>query len=268
MSEARFLGIDFSGGSAPWRRVCAKPTVWIAALEGFRLADLRPVQKLDGDGDPFENLVALLKRGRYRAAAIDAPFCLPEAHMPAGGHAQLLKDISQLPAADDRPFPRGADLVAYATTHAPLASAKPARLTERQHHATRSTLWNGIRPGAPFAAACLTLIARAQRPVWPWKDAPGMLVETFPAAQLRAWGLPHTNYADPEARPVRAKIVTHLEETKHLLIDTADRKEMLKSSDALDAVLAAFGARAAANRTLKFEKPSNWKIEGAIAIHV
>ncbi len=41
---------------------------------------------------------------------------------------------------------------------------------------------------------------------------------------------------------------------------------MLKSSDALDAVLAAFGARAAANRTLKIEKPPNWKIEGAIAI--
>lgn len=267
MSEARFLGIDFSGGAGPWRRVCAKPTVWIAALEGFRLADLRPVQKLDGDGDPFDNLVDLLKQGRYRAAAIDAPFCLPEAHMPPGGHAQLLKDISQIPAADDRPFPRGADLVAYATTHAPLASAKPSRLTERQHSATRSTLWNGSRPGAPFAAACLTLIARAQRPVWPWKDAPGMLVETFPAAQLRAWGLPHTSYADLEARPVRARIITHLEETKHLLIDAADRKEMLKSSDALDAVLAAFGARAAANRTLKIEKPPNWKIEGAIAIH-
>lgn len=267
MSEARFLGIDFSGGSAPWRPVCARPTVWIAALEGFRLVDLRPVQQLEGDGDPFNNLVELLKGGRYRAAAIDAPFCLPEAHMPAGGHAQLLKDISQLPPADDRPFPRGADLVAYATAHAPLTSAKPSRLTERQHNATRSTLWNGSRPGAPFAAACLTLIARAHRPVWPWKDAPGMLVETFPAAQLRAWGLSPTNYAAPEDRSARAKIVAHLEETKHLLIDTADRKEMLKSSDALDAVLAVFGARAAANRTLKFEKPPNWKIEGAIAIH-
>ena len=92
MSDARFLGIDFSGGAAPWRPVCAKPTVWIAALEGPRLADLRPVQKLDGDSHPFDNLVTLLAEGRYRAAAIDAPFCLPEAHMPPGGHAQLLRD--------------------------------------------------------------------------------------------------------------------------------------------------------------------------------
>ncbi|RYZ15122.1 MAG: DUF429 domain-containing protein [Alphaproteobacteria bacterium] len=268
MSDARFLGIDFSGGAGPWRRVCAKPTVWIAALEGPRLVDLRPVQKLDGDADPFDNLVALLGEGRYRAAAIDAPFCLPEAHMPAGGHAQLLRDIAKLPAADDRPFPRGADLLAYATTHAPLASQKPARLTERQHHATRSTLWNGSRPGAPFAAACLTLLARSQRPIWPWADAPGMLVETFPAAQLKAWGLPNAGYADDEGRTVRAKIVTHLEESKHLMIAPTDRRELLRSADALDAVLAAFGAKAAANRLLKFEKPDNWKTEGAIAIHV
>ena len=33
------------------------------------------------------------------------------------------------------------------------------------------------------------------------------------------------------------------------------------------AVLAAFGARAAANRTLKLLKPDNWKTEGAIAVH-
>lgn len=267
MSDARFLGIDFSGGAGPWRPVCARPTVWIAALEGPRLADLRPVQKLAGDSHPFDNLVALLAEGRYRAAAIDAPFCLPEAHMPPGGHAQLLKDVAQLPQADDRPFPRGADLVAYASIRAPLASAKPTRLTERQHQATRSTLWNGSRPGAPFAAACLTLLARAQRPVWPWKDAHGMLVETFPAAQLKAWGLPNANYADDEGRPARARIVAYLEEHRHLLIAPSDRKEMLRSADALDAVLAAFGARAAANRTLKFEKPPNWRMEGAIAVH-
>lgn len=268
MSDARFLGIDFSGGASPWRPVCSRPTVWIAALEAFRLVDLRPVQKLDGGGHPFDNLVALLREGRYRAAAIDAPFCLPDAHMPPGGHAQLLKDVAQMPPAEDRPFPRGADLVAYAETHAPLASPKPTRLAERQYNATRSTLWNGSRPGAPFAAACLTLLARAQRPVWPWKDAPGMLVEAFPAAQLRVWGLPHTNYADEEGRPVRARILAHLEDKQHLTIDPACRRDLLKSADALDALLAAFGARAAANRTLNLPRPANWKREGAIAVHL
>ena len=267
MSAARFLGIDFSGAAAPWRPRCARPTVWIASLEGPRLTELMPVQELPGAGPPFDRLAALLAEGHYRAAAIDAPFALPERHMPPAGHEQLLKDIARLPAANDRPFPRGATLLAYATRHAPLASSKPARETERQHAATRSALWNGARPGAPFAAACLTLLARAQRPVWPWKDAPGMLVETFPAAQLRAWGLPHTGYADEAARPARTKIVRHLEEARCIIIDPASRKTMLRSADALDAVLATFGARAAANRQLKFQKPPSWQIEGAIAVH-
>lgn len=267
MSEARFLGIDFSGGAGPWRPTCVRPTVWIATLEAFRLADLHPVQQLEGDGPPFERLAALLREGRYRAAAIDAPFSLPERHMPPGGHAQLLADIAGLPPASDRPFPRGAAILAYARTFASIASAKPTRQTERQYNAARSTLWNGARPGAPFTAACLTLIARAKRPVWPWKDAPGMLVEAFPAAQLKAWGLPYTSYSSAEDRPARQAIVGHLERVRHLDIAPAFRRQMLASPDALDSVIAAFAGRAAANRQLRLDKPPTWKIEGAIAVH-
>jgi hypothetical protein len=40
-----------------------------------------------------------------------------------------------------------------------------------------------------------------------------------------------------------------------------------RSMDALDAFIATFAGRAAANRTLKLEKPSSWKTEGAIAVH-
>lgn len=267
MSEARFLGIDFSGGASPWRPVCSRPTVWIASLEGPRLVELLPVQDLPGDGEPFDRLVALLAEGRYRAAAIDAPFALPAQHMPPGGHTELLRDIAALPQADDRPFPHGATLVDYACQRAPLASAKPTRETEKQYAASRSTLWNGVRPGAPFAAACLTLLARAGRPVWPWKDGQGMLVEAFPAAQLRAWGLPHANYSAPEDRNPRAAIIAHLVDKRQVMIDASCRKCMLASADALDAVIAAFAGRAAANRTLARDKPANWKIEGAIAVH-
>ena len=96
-----------------------------------------------------------------------------------------------------------------------------------------------------------------------------MLVETFPRpAQLRAWGLATHGAIPTKTRAaVRAKIVAHLEVTQGVMIDAASRREMLRSADALDAVLATFGARAAANRQLKFQKPPNWKIEGAIAIH-
>lgn len=267
MSEARFLGIDFSGAAAPWRPVCSRPTVWIASIDGPRLVELLPVQRLSGSGGPFDRLATLLREGRFRAAGIDAPFALPERHMPAEGHARLLADVAAMGSAEDRPFPRGATLLEYARRRNPLASAKPARETEHLHGATRSTLWNGPRPGAPFAAACLALLARAKRPIWPWKDAQGMLVEVFPAAQLRAWRLPYANYSGAEDRRTRAVILKHLEEKRQLMIDMAERKQMLASGDALDAVLAAFGARAAANRTLLHQKPSNWRMEGAIAVH-
>jgi hypothetical protein len=46
----RVYGIDFSGGSAPWRPRVAAPTVWIAELavspENLRLVQLQPVQAL------------------------------------------------------------------------------------------------------------------------------------------------------------------------------------------------------------------------------
>jgi hypothetical protein len=269
MSEARFLGIDFSGGSGPWKAACSKPTVWIATLEAFRLTDLRPVQDLPGDEAPFDRLVNLLHEGRFRAAAIDAPFSLPEAHMPAGGHPDLLKRIATMPTADDRPFPRGQAILDLAQgIRAFDTGIKVWRETERTCGAlARSTLWNGARPGAPFTAACLTLLSRAQRPIWPWKDGPGMLVEAFPAAQLRAWELPNANYSEPEERPLRAKIIATLEQRQHLDIAPSFRKTMLASPDALDAVIAAFAGRAAANRQLRHVKPPTWKLEGAIAVH-
>lgn len=238
-------------------------------LDGFRLVDLRPVQKLDPDSAPFDSLVSLLKAGRFRAAGIDAPFSLPDPHVPPGGHAQLLADVGALPPGDDRPFPRAPELLALARGYAPQTGAKPYRATERQWSAAnpRSTLWWKPRGGAPFAAACMTLLHRAERPIWPWKDAPGMLVEAFPAAQLRTWGLPHTNYTDAEAKPVRARILTTIERSQQIDIAPADRKDMLRSPDALDAFIAIFAGRAAANRTLKLEKPPSWKTEGAIAVH-
>lgn len=59
----------------------------------------------------------------------------------------------------------------------------------------RSTLWNGPRGGAPFTVACLTLLHRTGRPIWPWcRDEKNCLVEAFPAAQLRHWKLPFIGY--------------------------------------------------------------------------
>lgn len=200
----------------------------------LRLADLRPVQSLAGDGSPFDRLAAVLRRGDYTAAAIDAPFALPRAAF-AGSHGTLLARVAAIPPAADRPFPRGEALLqAFSMT-----SRKLARATERGWGVNvRSATWNGPRGGAPFAAACLALLARAGRPIWPWAPPqPGLLVEAFPAAQLRAWRLPHQGYGRPDQADTRRRIADGLAE--HVALGRW-RAEIEASPDALDAVVAAF----------------------------
>lgn len=283
MGDSRFLGIDFSGSAEAWRPRRKTPTVWIATLDANRLTDLRPVQALATDRPPFDALVDLLAAGDYRAAGIDAPLCLPARHMPRGGHPRLLAGVLALGPAADRPFPLAADLVAMAAHTAPLITAKPTRTTEDDWRArgvnVRSTLWCGPRGGAAFTAASLTLIARARRPIWPWKDGAGMLVEAFPAAQLRAWGLPHTNYGPPSKpehntpaelaarRQRRADILAAVNRRTGVKVSRSDLETMTQTTDALDAFLAAFGAKAAATGALHLPLPAPWKQEGAIAVH-
>jgi len=238
-------------------------------LEGVRLVELLPVQNLDPGSAPFDSLVSLLRAGQFRAAGIDAPFSLPDPHFPVGGHARLLEEIGALPPASDRPFPLGPKLIELAERYAPKQSAKPRRATERAWSGAtpRSTLWWKPRGGAPFAAACMTLLYRAERPIWPWEDAPGMLAEAFPAAQLLAWDLPHMKYTGADTLSVRATIIAEIQRRHFIEISQADRREMLRTPDALDAFIATFAGRAAANQTLKLEKPPSWKTEGAIAVH-
>lgn len=284
MRESRFLGIDFSGAADAWRPRRKTPSVWIATLESNRLTGLQSVQHLASGRPPFDALVDLLAAGDFRAAGIDAPLSLPARHMPEGGHRQLVADVLALGPAPGRPFPAAADLVAMAARAAPLILKKPTRATEDDWRAqrinVRSTLWDGPRGGAAFTAASLTLLARARCPVWPWKDAPGMLVEAFPAAQLRAWGMDPTNYGPPSKpahkteahlaarRQRRADILAEVTRRAGVKIPRAHHDTMVEITDALDACLAAFGARAAATGALRLPPPPTWKQEGAIAVHV
>lgn len=262
-----YLGIDFSGGTGPWRSRCLRPTVWIATVEGsdsLRLTDVQPVQNLTGVGGPFDRLVALLRSGNFLAAGIDAPFAIPARYLPAGGHRELLDLINRVRPAADRPFASGASLVELAAAIAVLDQKKPYRETEKvwieRGVNTRSTLWNGPRGGAPFTAACLTLLARSERPVWPWKCGPGMLVEAFPAAQLRSWGLPHSGYSKPEQGGVRADILVGL--AKYIHVSELQRISLMESPDALDSVIAAFAAIAAVRRGTLAQYPA----DGLIAV--
>jgi hypothetical protein len=273
-TERLFLGIDFSGAAAPWRATTRRPTVWIAFVieqHGvLRLADLRPVQELSGVRGPFERLVGLLRAGDYAGAAIDAPFSLPRRHLPNGGHKALLAAVDCLPNGEDRPFPMGRDLVGLAERVHSLDCKKPLRRTEQwwaqRQVNVRSTLWNGPRGGAPFAAACLSLLGKIERPCWPWEmRASGLLAEAFPAAQLRAWGLQHSGYSDSSGKSVKSRrdLVGALAE--RIEIGSNFKDAIAVSPDALDAVVAAFAAIAACTQSLPPGAP--FDDEGWIAIH-
>ena len=268
-----YHGIDFSGNHKMWTSGCGRSNVWIATakmqLGVLRLAELRPVQHLPGSAHPFERLVVLLKRDDYCGAAIDAPFSLPARHMPAGGLPTLLRDVERFPT-ENRPFAKGADLVAYAQQNAPLQEKKPLRKTERawadRGVNIRSTLWNVPRGGAPFTVACLTLLANIGGPVWPWTRADrGLLVEAFPAGQLHDWELEHQGYTELGPSPNRDDILEDV--ARRIEIPDPMYRCCRSNADALDAVLCLFAAKAAVEEQATVEDPAAAAHEGWIATH-
>lgn len=172
----RWLGIDFSGDYRRWSAGTTRSNVWVATVEesnGFVLKDVKRPQQLMGSGNPFERLIALLSERDFDAAAIDAPFSVPQDFVPGGSHAELLNLVGRIPSEDNRPFPSGkAFREAVVREGPPLSSPKPLRRTDCYWRCkgvnVRSTLWNGRRPGAPMTAACMTLLRRSGCPLWPW----------------------------------------------------------------------------------------------------
>jgi len=270
---SHYLGIDFSGNYRKWGARCRSSNVWVARVEGdaslHTLTDLRIVQDLPGATPPFDRLAELLRAGQFDAAGIDAPFALPAAHM-SDNHAQLLHLAASAPR-DKRPFPSAADFLASLTPPLPPRGPKVYRETEdcwrKQGVNTRSTVWAGPRGGTAMTAACLMLLHAAQRPVWPWaRTGPGLIVEAFPAAQLKAWGLPHQKYNGSGAV---------LQDTRHAIVDGLGRRIelaayrgcVLANADALDAVVAAFAAIAVSTNRLASLPGSASAQEGWIAVH-
>lgn len=267
----RWLGIDFSGSVVQWRPGRRTSNVWVAEVvrgeERLRLVSLRRVQDLPGDEAPFDRLAALLQ-GSFSAAGIDAPFSVPSPFV--GSHAALLNLVAKQERHAGRPFITGGELVRAVTGQPPpLSPPKPLRVTDKRWQDkgvnTRSTLWSGARGGAPMTAACLTLLHAVGGPVWPFSNGRSLLAEAFPAAQLRTWGLPHQGYGKPrEGAPSRRAIV----EALHVRIALGSFAEtMLGCPDAMDAVVAAFGAVAVTTGKLVDEPGPTAGAEGWIAVH-
>lgn len=273
MSSDTFLGIDFSGNHDMWGPGCSKSNVWIAEVQAgnvLALRELYRVQQLSGAGHPFDRLAARLSAGGYAGAGIDAPFSVPQKYVPAGGHPVLRSKIASPSAATSRRFVNGASFVTTLAGTPRVEPPKPLRTTEEHWSSlgvnTRSTMWAGIRGGAPMTAACVTLLHRAARPMWPWSsETRGFLVEAFPAAQLHTWGLPTVKYngASAEARKTRSAIASVL--GSHVTLGQF-APTVLAEADALDAVLCAFAALAVVTARIAVP-PVTSSDEGWIAVH-
>jgi predicted nuclease with RNAse H fold len=272
-----WIGIDFSGNHLQWRDSRTATAVWIARIEETRrgpsLRDVRRVQDLPGDGPPFVRLVRFLQTAEFAVAGIDAPLAPPDGHF-RGDRAALLAAVQSLPCGD-RPFAAGGQLVRLLAPSLPPRGRHIHRATEqiwrRRGINVRSVLWNGPRGGAPFAAASLALVAACGLAVWPWADPkPGrVLAETFPAAQLKTWGLPYFGYngASREARGHRGTIIEALRKRMQLTVPARFTPLLERSADALDSVICALAARAVSSGDLAEPPGPTSGAEGWIAVH-
>ena len=271
-----WLGIDFSGDHNMWSPGCNRSNVWIATVERHQLslkysiANLQRVQEFPGTGSPFLKLVTKLQVGNFRGAGIDAPFSVPGI-VNIHDHGALLLMVGRA-VCDGRPFPRAQAYLAALGRELSPHGQKEYRETEsawiKKGLNVRSTLWCGPRGGAAMSSACLTLLNRAKCPVWPFSPADNspLLVEAFPAAQLKVWGLPHQKYngSTPDAVLNREKILKALESR----VEFGDfQKVMADNADALDAVIAAFAAIAVTENQVSGNVPEISASEGWIAVH-
>jgi hypothetical protein len=266
------LGIDFSGNHAMWSPRCGRTNVWVArgASTGSDVAveSLDPVQSLSFSGHPFAGLAGLLNDLSEGYIGIDAPFSLPATFIARDVQAAWQKVAELTPL--DRPFPRADQLVRTFAPQLPAYGEKLYRETETFwiRKGVRSTTWCGPRGGAPFAAACMTLLAGHRGPVWPLTDGQGaVLVEAFPAAQLCHWGLPFAQYSGREhAATLNRRSILLGMEKRGLVIDQQKRLSCETSADALDAVVCMFSAVAVADDKVAFAPSKSAKTEGHIAV--
>ncbi len=276
-SPQRWIGIDFSGNHLQWRDSRAATAVWIARIEqtrrGLTLRDVRRAQDLPGGEPPFRRLVRFLHASDFTAAGIDAPFSPPADFVPGGERERLLAAVRSL-AGPERPFASGAQLLGLLAPAIAPRGRHLHRATEqvwrRRGINVRSVLWNGPRGGAPFAAACMTLQAELGLPAWPWTESrTRILAETFPAAQLRTWGMPHSGYngSTPEARRRRRLIVQAVAARTGLSMPDTLRRTLRASADALDSVVYALAVRAIAADALAVPPGEASPAEGWIVVH-
>jgi hypothetical protein len=93
-------------------------------------------------------------------------------------------------------------------------------------------------------AGLLAKLGSAGRPVD--RDGSGTVAEVYPAASLKQWGLPYRGYKQPRSPGALPELATALQ-TAAPWLETGPHDRLCHTShDALDAVIVALTARAAA----------------------
>ncbi|HEU5268967.1 MAG TPA: DUF429 domain-containing protein [Jatrophihabitans sp.] len=192
--------------------------------------------------------------------------------------AQLLVDSAQAGHRVGIDCPLGwpidfvSTVVAH-SAHAPLPP--PAELVRRSDHKalnpllyrmTDEVIWNETKSRPPLSVSanllgvvalrCARLLGDVEREHRLQLDRSGLtgpIAEVYPAATLRRWRLSGlASYKRPEAKQARQSIVELLEKALGLELPDAAVDECVLSHDSLDAMIAAFAARAAAlGRTIR-----------------
>jgi hypothetical protein len=118
----------------------------------------------------------------------------------------------------------------------------------------------------------MTLLSRHRGPIWPFgvEGKGAVVIEAFPAAQLRHWKLPHVAYNGRSERAVtnRNIILKALEREHQLRISPAHRELCQASADSLDAVICMFAAKAVSQGKLLNSSGGFDRTEGLIAVHL
>lgn len=256
MTFTQVYGVDFSGAKLAGR------TAWLARCEvsssgRLRLVELHPLEKHAGvaDRDPaLAHLVSMIRGSDAALWAIDFPFGLPTAVMdPDSSWLDLLAKTGR--------WRRGAYAfgVHLLNRGRKLGTPHVYRPTDREnkapfdcyHYRIIYQTYHGMRDVLlPLANGRGTAILPFQ--YRKLTTAKRVLVEACPSSTLKRLKLPHHTYKQPAGGPLtgprrrnRHRILEGLEPLVE--IGAGERRKIMRDGggDALDAVIAAAGAREA-----------------------
>jgi predicted nuclease with RNAse H fold len=168
-------------------------------------------------------------------AGVDCPLGWPEAFVSfVTAHQEGVAHQERAVAGGDRAWRRG---LAWRHTDEVVRAAVPGIVP-------LSVAADRIGHTALRCAFLQARLAAEGRPVD--RSGAGPVVEVYPAASLKIWGLPWAGYKRPAQAAARAEILDRLRAEAAWLDLGAFAGRCVRSDHALDAVVAALSARAAA----------------------